>query len=81
MKLETKRFLAKEWLILLGLTVILFLGRDGLLRLSAVNNDWMIKIVNEEMDEKGLSQSILEANRRGQTLFVFSDSGTYICWT
>jgi len=57
MKLETKRFLAKEWLILLGLTVILFLGRDGWLWWNARISDRMVKFEADACTRKDISNS------------------------
>jgi len=57
MKLETKRFLAKEWLILLGLTVILFLSRDGWLWWNVRISDRMVQIEAEAVAQKDISDS------------------------
>ena len=69
MKLETKRFLAKEWLILLGRTVILFLAREGWLRRDIKikgeeNTVYCQRLIKEDRDIKpALADFFLEIKR------------------
>ena len=57
MKPKTMRFLAKEWLILMGLTIVLFLSRDGWLWWNVRISDRMVQIEAKAVARKDISDS------------------------